>query len=338
VQGKTAFFAGAFSASLLALASLSFDGGPVRLSARAEREAMEAPQVANGGWREASGAPSRAAGLQSALVVLGGTAGLAIWVGRRQRRWRDHEETIQSLTDRLTLAQDACRQRERQARLGRVLGGLFHDLNHPVQSLGNAATLLLRDDLDAAARDDLRRTLARELAAVRGFMDELRDAAKSEPGAHVPVDIHGALTAVVGTLRDEASAAGVSIALMADANLPRVTADPFGLDRVHRNLILNAIQATAPGGRVVVQARTLGLHVEVSVRDTGSGIESHRLPSLFDAPGTTKPHGLGLGLATSRHLVEQFGGTLAVTSAVGVGSTFTVRLPVPGTSTSDTAA
>ena len=102
----------------------------------------------------------------------------------------------------------------------------------------------------------------------------------------------------------------------------------FALGRVYRNLITNAIQATQAGGRVTISTARERDHVEVRVTDTGSGIPSERLNAIFDDFVTTKKRGLGLGLAITKRIVEQLGGTISVASEVGKGTTFTMRFPV----------
>ena len=92
--------------------------------------------------------------------------------------------------------------------------------------------------------------------------------------------------------------------------------------RVYRNLILNAIQATAPGGMIVVASEAVGDRVNVRIQDSGCGIPADRLSAIFEDFVTTKRRGLGLGLAISRKIVEQLGGQITVTSEVGKGTTF----------------
>ena len=82
------------------------------------------------------------------------------------------------------------------------------------------------------------------------------------------------------------------------------------------------------GGRVTIATTREGDKVQVSVSDTGSGIPAERLGAIFDDFVTTKKQGLGLGLALSKKMVEQLGGTIAVVSQVGVGTTFTMRFPI----------
>ena len=132
-------------------------------------------------------------------------------------------------------------------------------------------------------------------------------------------------------MRAEGERTGVAVdAQYADGPLT-IDGDRFALGRVYRNLITNAIQATAAGGRVIIATGRAGDQVEVTVTDTGSGIPPERLATIFDEFVTTKRRGLGLGLAICKRIVEQLDGTITVESEVGRGTTFTVRLPARDT-------
>jgi len=96
---------------------------------------------------------------------------------------------------------------------------------------------------------------------------------------------------------------------------------------VHRNLILNAIQATAPGGLIVAATEVRHDRVLIKVYDTGCGIPADRLHAIFEDFVTTKRRGLGLGLAISKKIVEQLGGEISVASEVGKGTTFVLDFP-----------
>jgi len=90
---------------------------------------------------------------------------------------------------------------------------------------------------------------------------------------------------------------------------------------------VNAIQATAPGGLVAVATELAGQRVQIRIYDTGCGIPPDRLGKIFEDFVTTKRRGLGLGLAISKKIVEQLGGTIAVASEVGKGTTFVLEFP-----------
>jgi signal transduction histidine kinase len=117
-----------------------------------------------------------------------------------------------------------------------------------------------------------------------------------------------------------------------------IEGDLFALNRIYRNLITNALQATPPRGRVLVRTLKQADHAVIEVADTGCGIPAERLDTIFDDFVTTKRRGLGLGLAISKKVVEQLGGTITVTSQVGVGSTFTLRFPLTAARPSQIAA
>lgn len=232
------------------------------------------------------------------------------------------------MADRLVTLQNEVARQERQIVFGRVVAGLFHDLSQPVQTIGNSARMLLRPKLDDESRASVRQTLERELETLRRFMDDMLNVARPVPIDRTPLDVNTTVAHVVDAMRPDAERARVALVAHCVPNLLCIEADHFALGRVFRNLIANALQATAPGGRVSITTRRVADHVEVDVTDTGTGIAPARLATLFEEFATTKRRGLGLGLATSRRLVEQLGGTIAVTSELEAGTTFTLRFPV----------
>jgi len=233
------------------------------------------------------------------------------------------------MADRLVELQENVKRQERQAMFGRLAAGLVHDLSHPIQNLGNSTRLLVRDDIDEESRLAIRATIERELETLKRFMDDLRHVAKPRPVERFALDINGSVAEVVEAMRAEGERVGVTLdARYADQPLI-IDGDRFALGRVYRNLITNAIQATDQGGRVEVVTKRSGDAVEINVSDTGIGIAPERLAAIFEDFVTTKRHGLGLGLAISKRIVEQLGGTITVESEVGRGTAFTVRFPAP---------
>jgi two-component system NtrC family sensor kinase len=114
--------------------------------------------------------------------------------------------------------------------------------------------------------------------------------------------------------------------------LPEVYADPAQVGQVVLNLLLNAIHAITPPGKIEIATRKSNGFVEMVFRDTGKGIPEDHLRRIFDPFFTTKhaSKGTGLGLAVSYGIIKKHGGDIAVESAVGKGSTFIVRMPVYG--------
>jgi len=210
---------------------------------------------------------------------------------------------------------------------GRIAAGLVHDLSHPIQNIGNSSRLLLRDDVDAESREMFRRTMERELGTLKHFMDELRNIVKPKPIERFAMDVNASIADIMESMRTEGERVGVALETRCAEGPLVIEGDRFALGRVYRNLITNAIQATAPGGRVSVSTARAGDRIVITVDDTGSGIPADQLSSIFDEFVTTKRRGLGLGLAISKRIVEQLDGTIAVESEVGRGTTFTMRFP-----------
>jgi signal transduction histidine kinase len=232
------------------------------------------------------------------------------------------------MADRLVELQEDVKRQERQAMFGRIAAGLVHDLSHPIQNIGNSTQLLLRDEVDAESRATFHRTIERELATLKRFLEDLRNVAKPRPIERFPLDVNASLTEIVEPMRAEGERAGVTVEADYDSTPLIIEGDRFALGRVYRNLITNAIQATAQGGRVHVATSRVDGHAQITVTDTGSGIPADRLPRIFDDFVTTKRRGLGLGLAICKRIVEQLDGSIAVESEVGRGTAFTLRFPV----------
>jgi signal transduction histidine kinase len=233
-----------------------------------------------------------------------------------------------NMADRLVELQEDVRKKERQAMFGRISIGLVHDLSHPIQNIGNSCKLIVRMWDDQEYRENFKRTVERELSQVKRVLDDLRNIAKPLPLERFPIDINKAIRELVEAMQVTAQGAGVSLDTEMILGTLYIEGDLFALNRVYRNLITNALQATAPGGRVVVRTLRQDNQAIVEVADTGCGIPTERLDTIFDDFVTTKRRGLGLGLAISKKVVEQLNGTITVTSQVGFGSTFTLRFPL----------
>jgi signal transduction histidine kinase len=246
---------------------------------------------------------------------------------RRDDELGDLGKAFNTMADRLVKLQEEVKRQERQAMFGRVAAGLVHDLSHPIQNIGNSTRLLMRDDLDAESRDQFRRTIERELQALKRFMDDLRHVVKPQPIERFAMDVNASVADIADSMRAEGDRNGVALETSYGEGPLVIDGDRFALGRVYRNLINNAIQATEPGGRVTVTTARAGDYVQIDVADTGSGIPAERLPAIFDDFVTTKRRGLGLGLAISKRIVEQLNGTIDVQSELGRGTSFTLRFP-----------
>jgi signal transduction histidine kinase len=236
-------------------------------------------------------------------------------------------EAFNSMADRLVELQENVRKQERQAMFGRIAAGLVHDLSHPIQNIGNSCKLIVKMFDDEEYRETFKRTVEREMVIIKRVLDDLRNIARPIPLERFPVDVNRSVAEAVDTMQQHAETAGVSLRAQPSPEPLFLEGDVFALGRVYRNLILNAIQATAPGGSIVVAAEGQGERARVRVQDTGCGIPADRLSVIFEDFVTTKRRGLGLGLAISNKIVEQLGGRITVSSEVGKGTTFVLDFP-----------
>jgi signal transduction histidine kinase len=177
-------------------------------------------------------------------------------------------------------------------------------------------------------RENFKRTVERELAQVKRVLDDLRNIARPLPLDRFPLDLNKTISDLIESVQTTAEVAGLSVETEMVFGQIYVEGDLFAMNRVYRNLIVNALQATPPRGRVIVRTNRDGQAAVVEIADTGCGIPKERLDTIFDDFVTTKRRGLGLGLAISKKIVEQLGGTIGVASEVGVGTTFTIRFPL----------
>jgi signal transduction histidine kinase len=272
--------------------------------------------------------------IQPIFALMRGTHAVA--AGRLDERvtitsrdeFKELGDAFNSMADKLVELTEDVRKKERQAMFGRMAAGLVHDLSHPVQNIGNSCKLIVRVFDDPEYRQTFTRTIDREIDTLKRVLDDLRNVARPAPVERFPLDVNRSVSDIVESMRGFAEESGVALYPKFASEPVIIEGDVFALGRVYRNLITNAIQATQAGGRVTISTARERDHVEVRVTDTGSGIPSERLNAIFDDFVTTKKRGLGLGLAITKRIVEQLGGTISVASEVGKGTTFTMRFPV----------
>jgi signal transduction histidine kinase len=241
-------------------------------------------------------------------------------------------DAFNRMASRLGELQEDVRRQERHAMFGRVAAGLVHDLSHPFKNIQNNCRLVLKMHDDPEYLDLFRRTTDREFAHIKRVFEDLRNIARPMPMERFPLDLNRLAADVAEAMRANASAAGLTVDVDLEPGPLYVEGDVFALSRVCRNLVMNAIEATTPGGRITVSTAAADGHARLSVTDTGCGIPAERIETMFEDFHTTKRQGLGLGLAIAKKIVDQSGGTIAATSRAGAGTTFVVslaRVPAP---------
>jgi len=281
------------------------------------------------------------------------------------------ERTLAEQNRSLREAQSALVQSEKLASLGQLAAGVAHEINNPIAYVTNNLAVLRRDVPAAmevlaiyraaherlaevapevaavAARreeeidlpyilENLDRQFATSLEGlqrVRDIVRNLRDFARLDEADLKEADLNAGLLSTLEILHHELKQKEIRLTTRF-GELPPVLCHPGKLNQVFLNLLVNAVQASEPGGAVEVRTAPEGpgAGVIVEVEDRGAGILPEHLPRIFDPFFTTKPvgQGTGLGLSVSYGIVRDHGGTIQVESEPGRGSVFQVRLPVSG--------
>ena len=219
---------------------------------------------------------------------------------------------------------------EKMAELGRISAGVVHELNAPLSVIVSASQMIMREEgVPEFVREMIDRinTEAQRLSQMtRGI---LSFSSHEESGGNADVNL--TIEFVLDFLCYEAARRGVSLIRNLDHRLPVVRVDSNVLKQIIINIVMNALQAMEPeGGSLLVESKAPNSsEVCIVITDTGPGIAIESLSRIFEPYYTTKRpgEGTGLGLFVTRTLVENLGGRIDVSSAVGEGTSFTVTLP-----------
>ena len=239
-----------------------------------------------------------------------------------RQRTNELERSMADLAD----AHEQLVRKERLAAIGELASTIGHELRNPLGVISNAV-YLLRGDLGPDPTDAASRHLAtaeREVSAATVIVSDLLEFARQRDPVMTDVDAGALLDEVLGVLPPPT---GITVHRQPE-NAPVVAvADRDMLRQVLLNLIGNAYQAMPEGGSLTVGVADDGHNARLRVTDTGAGMNDEVQAKLFEPFFTTKARGVGLGLAVCKRIIDAHGGSIAVDSALGTGSTFTVVLP-----------
>ncbi|HSQ74880.1 MAG TPA: ATP-binding protein, partial [Bacteroidota bacterium] len=235
-----------------------------------------------------------------------------------------------ALVARMRTEQARISKMEKLASLGRLTAGIAHEFRNPLNIISTSAQTILRNPDNVALHIETGGYILEETIRLTQTVDEFLQFAKPHTPVWEQVNIGDVITRALQGLLEFGRAKQVRVQTEVDPLLPRITTSPQHIERVLRNLGLNAIEAMLPGGTLTVAAypQTTG-RIAVTVSDTGPGIPPEHHARLFDPFFTTKPNGTGLGLAIVFMLIETVRGGITFTST-SLGTTFRIELPVNG--------
>ncbi len=252
-------------------------------------------------------------------------------------------ELCRDITTRMKAEEDSRQRRAELAHLtrlgtmGELTAGLAHELNQPLSAVvnyvhaciecikaGAATTTQIMDDLEHAAEQAQR---------AAGILDQVRSFIRKDEPARARTDLNATVREAVELLHFELRQSETRLRLRLDDSLPTVHCVPLQIQQVIVNLMQNALEAMSETDstrrHLEISTTTAGSdHVELAVSDTGPGLAHDLAECVFEPFRSTKQHGIGMGLAISRSIIEAHDGTLCFDGGGGCGATFRVTLPV----------
>jgi len=249
------------------------------------------------------------------------------------------EARVEEKTRELKHAHEQVMQSEKMASIGKLAATVAHEINNPLSGILTYAKLLRkwldREGWDQQRRDEVRSSLELIESESRRCGDIVRNLltfSRSAPMNLQWADLNQVIDRCVRLMQHQAELSNVQLQSQLAEDLPQVQCDPAQIEQLLLALMINAAEAMPHGGNLWVRSRMVPQigSVQLEVQDDGVGIPADLLPNLFEPFFTTKEkgHGVGLGLAISKSIVERHRGRIDVESKPGQGAKFTITLPV----------
>ncbi len=246
------------------------------------------------------------------------------WANTLEAKVAERTEKIQSMQSKLLRS-------EKLASIGELVAGIAHEINNPLTGILMFASMIESDPrLDPGIRQDLE-TIMHETQRCARIVKELLDFSRENIPQKSWGSVHDIIDKTLALVEHQASFHNISVVREYHDALPEVLVDPGQMEQVLINIIINASQAMPGGGSLKVRtcpdSQNQYLHIEIS--DTGCGISEENLQRIFDPFFSTKgANGTGLGLSVTYGIIENHGGHIEVSSQLGEGTTFLIKLPL----------
>ncbi len=248
------------------------------------------------------------------------------------------EDRVQQKTTELKNAHNHVLHVEKMASLGKMAAVVAHEVNNPLSGILTYAKLIRKWVATGQVQNEKRAEamecldlVASESRRCGDLINNLLSLSRSAPINLQSTDLHTVIDRSLLLVRHQLELGGIELQLDVAKDLPRVSCDAAQIEQVLLALIMNARDAMPRGGTLWLETRMNreANEIEIKVRDDGAGIPPDVLPQIFEPFVTTKEngHGVGLGLAISRGIIERHKGRIEVESELGRGTTFTVTLP-----------
>jgi signal transduction histidine kinase len=253
-------------------------------------------------------------GISTGVLV---SVGIAWLILRNRRRYEN----------RMMALQQELIRKERLAAIGELARGVAHEIRNPLAGIGGALTMLAReippDDDTQEMMDEVQKQVHRMEHLVQDLL------AYARPGPVHPewTNLHSILKQAATSISQLPATPEADLVMALDPLLPEIYTEPRELEHALENLLMNAFQAVAEGGKIEVRTWRNRDGVHISISDDGAGMDADVRDKIFEPFFTTKARGTGLGLSLVRRAVDSCGGKISVESTPGRGTTFDLTLP-----------
>jgi signal transduction histidine kinase len=236
---------------------------------------------------------------------------------------------FQDITQIKTL-EEKLRQADRLAALGTLSAGLAHEIKNPLSAIKTFVQLLPQKVGNPSFIEKFNITVPREVDRINHLVEDLLELTRKRVRSLVDLKVDSLIHQVIDLHGEELKRRQIVFQDHLNKTILPVYGDAETLYRAFSNLIINAIQAMPNGGTLSISSKleSSSSSVEITFRDTGIGMDETTAKNIFNPFFTTKDKGVGLGLALTRKIIEDHRGTIEALSAKGMGTTFTVLLPV----------
>ena len=222
---------------------------------------------------------------------------------------------------------------ESLASLTTMAAGVAHEIKNPLASMSIHLQLMRRQmEGDCADPEELKDSLTileEETERLNAIVSDYLFAVRPRESHPSEADLNVLIRELLQFVRYEAEEAGVNVVQLLDDTIPRIPLDEGAVKRALLNVVKNAINAMPDGGTLRIQTHLENQNAVVDITDTGIGIPEELLGKIFEPYYTTRDTGTGLGLTVVYKVVKEHGGDLHVDSVPGMGTTFSLSLPVP---------
>ncbi|MBM3238443.1 PAS domain S-box protein [Candidatus Poribacteria bacterium] len=234
---------------------------------------------------------------------------------------------IKDLTEQKKL-EAAARRKEKLTAMGELASGVAHEIRNPLNTIGIIAQRLKREfAVNDGEYDSLLKIVRGEVSRMNQIIEQFLRFARPAGLQLESTNMTEFLNEVILQIKSQVEDKGIQLEELIEA-LPEIKIDKAQMKQALLNLILNAIEATAPGGKISISAYAVAQEVRLEIADTGVGIPEENLAKIFDLYFTTKDTGMGLGLALVNRIIVEHGGRIEVSSQEGKGTTCILSLPV----------